>query len=307
MARLFICCNNRDFEVGKKLEKALVGLGHTMTLQVDAKPAGRWEAQVLRSLHAADAFICLLTPNGMRSSWVVGQTGMAMSCEYTKNMLVLPVCPKYEIPNFAAAFHCFWLTGSRERPAIKTLAAQLNEAIRAHRAAQPPRIFVSHRHSDKNVAAEVIGLLKSAFHIKTADIRCTSVPGYKLAVGSPSADSLQADLIGAEIVIGIVGPDTAESDYVLFELGAAWGLRTPTFPLRIAGATFENIPEVLREKSSLSLDDVSQCLQLVEDVGRVSSIVRKKSSTSGKGAVTLQRQAKRLSAAAKVPKRRKKA
>jgi TIR domain-containing protein len=298
MSRLFISCNNQDFVVGKKLEKALIKLGHVMTLPVDAKPAGRWEKQLLRGLHTADAFISLLTPSGMNSSWVVGQTGMAISCEYTKNMLVLPVCPRDEIPNFAAAFHCFWLSGG-DHAAIEKLAADLDQAIVAHRAAQPPRIFISHRHKDARIARKVIDLMKSAFHIQTRDVRCTSVPGYKLATGSQSADSLQNDLNGAEIVMGLIGPDTSESDYVLFELGASWGLRKPTFPLRIGGATFEHIPEVLREKSSLSLDDVTQCLQLVEDIHRASSLSRKKTSGTGKGSAVVRRQAEHLARVAK--------
>ena len=287
MARLFISCNNRDFGVGRRLERALEKRKHVMTLRVNAKPAGRWEEQLLHGLHTADAFISLLTPEGMDSSWVVGQTGMAISREYTKNMLVLPVCPPGVVPNFVAAFHCFWLTGTGAA-AIEKLASELDEAIVAHQARQPPRIFMR----------KVIDLLKSAFHVRSGDIRCTSVPGYKLAAGAQSADSLQADLIGAEIVMGLIGPDTTESDYVLFELGASWGLRKPTFPLRLAGATFKHVPEVLREKSSLLLEDVTQCLQLVEDVGRVSSLTRKTSSVGGKG-LAVRRRAEQLARVAK--------
>jgi TIR domain len=125
MARVFISCNNRDFGLGKKLEQALKGFDHVMTVLVDARPAGRWEEQLLRGLHTADAFICLLTPNGMGSSWVLSQTGMAISCEYTRNLLVLPVCPKGVVPNFVAAFHCFWLLGATPA-AIHALAAELN-------------------------------------------------------------------------------------------------------------------------------------------------------------------------------------
>ena len=87
--------------------------------------------------------------------------------------------------------------------------------------------------------------------------------------------------------------------YVLFELGASWGLRKPTFPLRIAGATFKHVPEVLRERSSLTLEDVTQCLQLVEDVGRISSLSRKAESPEVIGAV--HRQAEMLAEAAKAP------
>jgi hypothetical protein len=296
MARLFISCNNRDFSLGLKLEKALERRKHQMTVRVNARPAGRWEEQLLRGVHTADAFICLLTPNGMASSWVVGQTGMAISCEYVKDTLVLPVCLPGNPPNFVSSFHCFWLPGTGAR-AIEKLASELDEAILAHQASRPPRIFISHRHKDKRVAGKLIELLKAAFHVVPGAIRCTSVPGYKLAVGAQSADSLQTDLIGAEIVMGLIGPDTADSDYVLFELGASWGLRKPTFPLRLAGATFRHVPEVLREKSSLLLEDVTQCLQLVEDVGRVSSLKRK--GISGRQADLVRGKAKELALAAK--------
>ena len=112
MARLFISCNHKDFELGKTRARAHQPR-HVMTLRVDARPAGRWEAQLLHALHQADAFIPILTQNGEASSWVTGQTGMAVSCEYTKQTLVLPVCPRGHVSSFVAAFHCFWLTDER--------------------------------------------------------------------------------------------------------------------------------------------------------------------------------------------------
>ena len=48
MARLFISCNNRNFNVGRRLERALERRKHVMTLRVNARPAGRWEEQLLR-------------------------------------------------------------------------------------------------------------------------------------------------------------------------------------------------------------------------------------------------------------------
>jgi hypothetical protein len=152
------------------------------------------------------------------------------------------------------------------------------------------------------VASALIGLLESAFEINPRDIRCTSVPRYRLQVGAQSAESLKTDLNGAEIVMGLIGRDTAKSDYVLFELGASSGLDKPTFPLRIAGATFEHVPDVLREKSSLFLEDVAQCLQLVEDAGRVSSLSRKADTSQTRSIV--REQAGKLARAAKASKRR---
>lgn len=299
MARLFISCNQQDFEFGKALQADLEALGHKMTLPVDARPAGRWENQLLDAVHNADAFICLLTPEGQSSLWVVGQTGMAISCGHTKKTLVLPVCPNGLIPNFVAAFHCFWLNDNRGQP-NENLAAELHEAIEAHEATRTPRIFICHRHASAPVAEALIKLIKYAFEVEDRDIRCTSVPGYRLQAGAKSADTLQADLFGAEVVLGLITPQTTESDYVLFELGASWGLKTPTFPLRISGAGYDHVPEVLREKSSLSLEDTSQCLQLVEDISRVCSI-RRKDTAEDDRSNELRRIAEELAQNSKVP------
>jgi hypothetical protein len=59
------------------------------------------------------------------------------------------------------------------------------------------------------------------------------------------------------------------------------------------------VPEVLREKSSLSLEDVSQRLQLVEDVHRISSLQRKNPGRTGRGAAIVRRQAENIGRVAK--------
>jgi hypothetical protein len=41
-------------------------------------------------------------------------------------------------------------------------------------------IFLSHSSADEKIAKALIDLLRDAFHMEPARIRCTSVPGYKL-------------------------------------------------------------------------------------------------------------------------------
>jgi hypothetical protein len=94
--------------------------------------------------------------------------------------------------------------------------------------------------------------------------------------------------------MGIIGPETSKSDYVLFELGAAWGLNIPCFPLRVRGATFQHVPEVLREKSSLTLEDSSQCLQLLNDISRVCGIPRRTQRRGGKVLMDVRHQIRNL-------------
>jgi hypothetical protein len=104
-------------------------------------------------------------------------------------MLVLPVLTTKQIPNFVAAFHCFWLGTGKRSIAVKELADDLHGALVAHAAARTPRVFISHRHHHQDIARALIALLEAGLEMKPDDIRCTSVQGYKLAVGSQSAAS----------------------------------------------------------------------------------------------------------------------
>jgi hypothetical protein len=70
----------------------------------------------------------------------------------------------------------------------------------------------------------------------------------------------------------MLSPDTSESKYVLAELGAAWGIGVPTFPLLLRGARFEDVPEPLNERHSLSLERGAECVQLIQDLRRVTSL-----------------------------------
>jgi hypothetical protein len=56
------------------------------------------------------------------------------------------------------------------------------------------------------------------------------------------------NLAGAELVIGLLSPGTTESNYVLAELGAAWGHDVTTFPLLARGATYADVPSPLNER-----------------------------------------------------------
>jgi hypothetical protein len=45
-----------------------------------------------------------------------------------------------------------------------------------------------------------------------------------------------------------------ESNYVLAELGAAWGRDVTTFPLLARGATYADVPSPLNERHCVSLE-----------------------------------------------------
>jgi len=130
------------------------------------------------------------------------------------------------------------------------------------------KIFVSHSNQDKELVQALTDLLKAAFRLPAKDILCTSVPGHKLAGGADTEDELLALLRDARLLIGVITPASLSSSYVLFELGARWGLQKPHIPLVASGAGMSDIKEPLKAKNALNAADQDDALQLIEDVAR---------------------------------------
>jgi hypothetical protein len=139
-----------------------------------------------------------------------------------------------------------------------------------------PKIFISHRHKDKDVADALLDLFQAAFRVEKGDIRCTSVQPFTLRTGDPAADELRADIGAANVVLGILTPDTKQSSYVMFELGAAWGQNIRCFPLLAKGATITDIPAPIRDWHSLQLAEKGDCRQLINDIADVAGLRRLK-------------------------------
>jgi hypothetical protein len=219
--------------------------------------------------------VALLSENGLGSPYVASEIGAAGVVDRARGMLVLPILfrDSGDIPLFVSDYACFRLA-SKEKVSLDALVGELCKAIEQHSVATlgGPKIFVSHRHKDEPQARALLELLQAAFEIKKEDIRCTSVPPYKLDAGDKTSERLRAEIAGAEVVLGLLSPDTSESKYVLAELGAAWGVGVPTFPLLLRGARFEDVPEPLNERHSLSLERGAECFQLIQDLRRVTSL-----------------------------------
>lgn len=64
------------------------------------------------------------------------------------------------------------------------------------------KIFISHTSSDELLATALVNCLLSSMILEDGDIRCTSVPGHKLPVGSDFASTLRDDIGDSSVVIG---------------------------------------------------------------------------------------------------------
>ncbi len=45
------------------------------------------------------------------------------------------------------------------------------------------RIFISHSHTDREIASELVDFLLAALELRPEEIRCTSVPVHQLPFG----------------------------------------------------------------------------------------------------------------------------
>jgi TIR domain len=127
-------------------------------------------------------------------------------------------------------------------------------------------MFISHRTEDSELAAALIQLFEKTLKLPARQIRCTSVDGYRLSVGTDTDDQLRREVFEARVFIALITPSSLKSTYVVFELGARWGAKRYLAPLLGRGATAANLGGPLSGINALQLHQRPQVLQLVEDI-----------------------------------------
>jgi TIR domain len=290
MANIFLSHAWADLVLAQSLESRLLARGHKSRIPVGTAVAGNWRNKYTKALAAADGLIVLVTDASLASKNVLGEIGAGRVLEQIRGTLILPVLfQDMPIPEFLADIYCFRWKGVDH---LDALVEDLDKAI-TDNVKLIPRIFISHRHKDEPIVAALAALLEQAFFVDRNDIRCTSVQPYMLTPGERTSELLRTEIAGAELVIGVLSPDTSESNYVLCELGASWSRDVPTFPVLARGATYADVPSPLSERHSVSLETEENCLQLVDYVASKTSL-RRRDGAIGKVA----QQAKLLAAAA---------
>lgn len=277
MPTVFLSYQHRDEALARNLGLRLEAKGHGFKIAPGARVPGDWRRIFADALEQSDAAVFLLTENGLSSHHVLSQVGSARILAKSQGMLMLPVITAaMEIPDVVGDIQCFFLQPDGD-DGLDRLAAELDSAMKGNTPSTPqtPRVFVSHRHSDESIAAALVGMLEAAFRIEKTDIRCTSVQPYTLPAGEQVSSRLRADVAGAQVVIGIIGPDTSESRYVLFELGASWGCGIPTFPVLVRNASEYDLPGPLNERKGLPLKNPRDCVQLVDDIAAATTLSRR--------------------------------
>lgn len=134
-----------------------------------------------------------------------------------------------------------------------------------------PDIFISHSSKDELLARALVELFKAAFSLRPDRIRATSIDGHRLPAGTDE-NQLREETVEAKLLVGIITEVSIESAYVLFELGARWGVDRPMFPILGAGATPKVLRGPLARKNALSCDSRAQVQQIISDAASILGI-----------------------------------
>jgi len=137
---------------------------------------------------------------------------------------------------------------------------------------QSPRIFISHSHQDKIVAKALLDLIQISLENHATDIRCTSIPQNELKLGEDVFDTLNLEIKAAQVILGLISPESLKSLYVLHELNTALSFGIPIFLLRIRGAKHSDLPHPLRKLISREISHPPVCKRCVEDIGEILSL-----------------------------------
>jgi hypothetical protein len=137
------------------------------------------------------------------------------------------------------------------------------------------RLFISHAHRDEDLASRLVDVITSNLEVPAGELRCTSVPGYQLELGVMAPEALRRELGTAACVVGLLTPNSIGTEWVLFELGAAWANAKVAIPLLAGKLEDRDIPGPFRGAAGGQLKDAVTLDRLLDQLQRELGWVRR--------------------------------
>jgi len=129
----------------------------------------------------------------------------------------------------------------------------------------PIRIFISHAHSDKDVAEALMEYLLAALPIDPAQIRCTSIAEFALPFDQSIYERLRRDLQECVSLVALLSDEALESTWVKFELGGVWVEKRQVIPILGPGVRAEDMRlGPLSQHPCIAIDDPDAIPALTE-------------------------------------------
>lgn len=130
-----------------------------------------------------------------------------------------------------------------------------------------PDIFISHSSKDEELAEILVEFLQSALRLRVDQIRCTSVPGFRLQGGADTDETVRREVREAKMLLGLLSQASLRSTYVAFELGARWGAKLPFIPLLAPGVEPAQLEGPIASYNALRCG-AEDLHQLIADLGK---------------------------------------
>ena len=143
-------------------------------------------------------------------------------------------------------------------------------------------LFISHSEKDIEVASKLIDFIESSLNTEEIDIRCTSVPGYQLPFGKTISQQLKEDIHKSLILIVLINKNSLKSNWVLFELGAAWALGLTIIPILGDNLTYKSLPGPLSSQSCIEISSDGASNRLRDAIKQISHEFNIIEKTGGK-------------------------
>jgi hypothetical protein len=143
------------------------------------------------------------------------------------------------------------------------------------------RLFVSHAHSDEEIAVALVDLIETAMvrvRERIGDDRdkdrilCTSHPDkleYGYSQDVDVSEYLRQHLEQSACVVAVLTPHSLSSQWCLFELGGAWARSKETYPLLAGGLTQSDMPAALQRTPGAQLNQPEELQRVLDHVRRV--------------------------------------
>jgi hypothetical protein len=152
---------------------------------------------------------------------------------------------------------------------------------------QRVKIFISHSHQNRAAANALVDMLLSGLSLADSDIRCTSVPGHQLELGKSIAELLKADINQAPALIALVSEESLNSNWVMFELGAAWGLERHVYPILGPNMQSRNLPGPLGNLSCIEIESPDASSRTSDLLQQLAKDLNVESKSGGKARAKL--------------------
>ena len=116
-------------------------------------------------------------------------------------------------------------------------------------------IFISHSHSDKELANKLVMFLILALKLEAEEILCSSNPDQGLSLISSSVtDQLKTQLRDSEVLIVLITADSLNSAWIPFEVGSFWTTDKLIIPILGPGLKQDDLPGPLRSFLSIPIE-----------------------------------------------------